>query len=116
MQQLTTLNDWLSTMTLNSQAIIIDQPLPPTPLATTRFVNQLCHCFKLQNQELEWGIDRCQVLLSGAMNSSEQNIKLMLHIEWNCEAMWLESLGGSYGDTAALWERLQASHKPTINH
>lgn len=106
MQQLTTSAEWLSTMTLINQAIIINQPLPVSVSATTRFVQGLCTCFNWQKQEIEWGVDRCQVLLS----SGDSRIKVMLHIEWNCEAMWLESLGGSYGDTAALWQRLTSAN------
>ena len=101
MQQLTTqsLTEALS-LSDNGQ-LMINLPLPATPLAFTRLCEGLGKVFDQPPTELEWGADRAQAryLLP--------DMDLLLQAEWLCEAMWLTPSGYTQ-DSQNATEALQA--------
>ncbi len=69
-------------------SVIIQLPLPTTPLKTRQWVAQFSQYFNLVPSKDDWGADRYQVVLTPATNKELE--PCLFCIEWMCEAMWLE--------------------------
>ncbi len=69
--------------------VIINLPLPSSTEDTNAFIKQFARCTQSTVVSSEWGADRFQSTLE------KNNTRFYLHIEWLCEAMWIEGHGQS---------------------
>ena len=84
------------------ETITLNMPLPATPARTNQFIAQLVHALQAEAQEPEWGADRVQVVITA------DEVRILLCIEWLCDAIWLEPAGGLNNSPEYLWDWLQA--------
>ncbi|MFS1702240.1 DUF3630 family protein [Alteromonas sp. AMM-1] len=95
MQQLTQ-SELYSALRMSPDGLLmIDLPLPTTPLAFTRLCDKLGTLLGKSHTELEWGADRAQA------RYSLHDMDLLLQAEWLCEAMWLTPSGYAHGYPSA---------------
>ncbi|BFT32249.1 hypothetical protein D210916BOD24_34250 [Alteromonas sp. D210916BOD_24] len=87
MQKLTK-NAILDALSRLDNSVIVQLPLPTTPLKTQQWVAQFSRYFNLVPSKDDWGADRYQVVLTPASNNALE--ACLLNIEWMCEAIWLE--------------------------
>ncbi len=81
-------------------------PLPHTPASTLRWVSQFARLTGATIQSEEWGADRFQsTLFTGDM-------QILINIEWLCDAIWLELIGGGEESGAKLWNWCQRTTQP----
>lgn len=96
MQQLTN-EQFRQACTNTGTSITLNLPLPDTPVKATRLANQIARWLNADASEIDWGADRMQVLLR------QHDKRVLLCIEWLCDAIWLEPVGG-YCDISVLWQ------------
>ncbi len=89
MQQLN-LKALLSCLDTVEDKVIIRLPLPTTIDDTNSFIAQLAECTESHIVNSEWGADRHQSTFE------KTGIYFYLHIEWLCEAMWIEATHSDY--------------------
>ncbi len=92
MQQLTHQNI-IQALSIQGNNLLIELPLPSTPLKTTQWAEGFATLFDFTCYEADWGADRYQIRLRN------NDVECLLCIEWLCEAMWLTPLGQSHSAT-----------------
>ncbi|MCW8109875.1 DUF3630 family protein [Alteromonas ponticola] len=71
-------------LVITGNKAVFTVPLPSDKHATTQFIEQFLQSTGTRLISSEWGADRFQAVLE------QQSQRFYLHIEWLCEAMWLE--------------------------
>lgn len=82
-------------------AVEVRLPLPHTPASTLRWVSQFARLTGATIQAEEWGADRFQATLYTG------ELRILVNIEWLCDAIWLELVGGGESSGDLLWEWCQ---------
>ncbi len=99
MQQLSP-GQLLQAVAVNDDVIIIDMALPDSVATTHQWIHQFCALTGTTMADQEWGADRFQAHLRCG------EIRLLLCIEWLCDAIWLEPDAGESCSTGAIAARL----------
>nr|WP_269468594.1 DUF3630 family protein [Alteromonas sp. ASW11-130] len=71
-------------------------PIPQTVQETNLFIKQFTQCTHSQLINAEWGADRYQAVFE------KDNRRYCLHIEWLCDAMWIESHHSDFAIKAVI--------------
>ncbi|NMH59900.1 DUF3630 family protein [Alteromonas ponticola] len=74
---------------LAGNIILITLDLPVDERETNQFIDQLAQATRSHVINSNWGADRFQAEFEHVSH------RFYLHIEWNCEAMWLECQQGN---------------------
>lgn len=87
MQQLTA-QQLCQAMVVDGDIIHLRLSLPDSVAATHQWISQFCALSHARLQDQEWGADRYQAHIYCG------SARLLLCIEWLCEAIWLEHDAG----------------------
>ncbi|GGW84356.1 DUF3630 family protein [Alteromonas halophila] len=101
MQQLTAADLRLA-LIISDDVISLKLPLPAGVAATNQWVKQFCALTGCHLLNHEWGADRYQAHLQC------NNYRLLLCIEWLCEAIWLERAAGEPASLTEIVSALKA--------
>lgn len=86
---------------LEGDVIHLRLPLPDSIADTHQWVTQLCALSNARLQDQEWGADRYQAHIYCG------SFRLLLCIEWLCEAIWLERDAGETHSLDAIVKHLR---------
>ncbi|MBU3023684.1 DUF3630 family protein [Aestuariibacter sp. A3R04] len=87
---------------LQGNAIVLSLPLPHSPAEANRLITQFAQAFECKLHAPDWGADRLQVLFTCHQQ------QYLFHIEWLCEAIWIEPVGANDEKLTLLWEHITA--------
>ncbi|MEW9797942.1 DUF3630 family protein [Alteromonas sp. CYL-A6] len=100
MQQLT-LTTFIQALSLADDVVLIDWPLPDNIAHTDLFIRRLCTVTSATCQSSDWGADRCAARLQCGP------YRLLLNIEWLCDAMWLSADAGETATAGEFFDYFQ---------
>lgn len=90
----------LNSLVPQDHALVIGIAIPSTPLKTEQFISVFCTLFNCRAQPIDWGADRCQTII--AKKDDSHALSFLMHIDWLCDAIWLEPLGNNQDINAIL--------------
>ena len=100
MQQLTA-QQLRQAIAIEGDVISLKLPLPDSVAVTHQWLRQFCALSQTSVQDQVWGADRYQVHLYLG------SLRLLLCIEWLCEAIWLEPDAGETQSLEVIADELQ---------